>query len=129
MNTLRELRALAPEASVAPHHLFRPSPADGHGATGSPARATRKSVGHVGVIDTGADLTRPFLLSTILATEGFTDGGYVPRSHGTVVSEIPAQNGVSIGALMCSASTATIVSPRRLQRSQRSIGHVGTACA
>jgi hypothetical protein len=101
---IAELQALAPLASIAPHHLFRPSSddassqsshsppplaAEGQGG-GSPGS------GHVGVIDTGADTSWPALTDSIVQTEGFADGGYTSRTHGTLVSEIVARSGARL---------------------------------
>lgn len=94
---IAELQALAPLASIAPHHLFRPSgddspsppPPAGEGQGGGNAA-------HVGVIDTGADTSWPALTRSIVQTEGFADGGYTSRAHGTLVSEIVARSGAQL---------------------------------
>jgi subtilisin family serine protease len=54
------------------------------------------SSGHVGIIDTGADISWPALTRSIVQTEGFADGGYTSRTHGTLVSEIVARSGVQL---------------------------------
>lgn len=95
---ISELQALAPLASIAPHHLFRPSADDVAPAT---AQATEEpsaapDSGHVGVIDTGADLSWPALARSIVQTEGFADGGYTSRAHGTLVAEIVARSGARL---------------------------------
>jgi minor extracellular protease Epr len=95
---ISELQALAPLASIAPDHLFRPSGEDGVAAAVEPAPAAvvTTHVGHVGVIDTGADVSWPALAHSIVQTEGFADGGYTSRTHGTLVSEIVARSGASL---------------------------------
>jgi hypothetical protein len=94
---IAELQALAPLASIAPHHLFRPS-ADvtGDAAATVAAPAPAAGSGHVGVIDTGADTSWPALTRSIVQTEGFADGGYTSRTHGTLVSEIVARSGARL---------------------------------
>jgi hypothetical protein len=95
---ISELQALAPLASIAPHHLFRPSGDDAVAATVETAAAPVAAVntGHVGVIDTGADVSWPALTHSIVQTEGFADGGYTSRTHGTLVSEIVARSGAQL---------------------------------
>lgn len=102
---ISELQALAPLASIAPHHLFRPSgddvaaPAAEAPPPSPPPQAGEdkdKSGGHVGVIDTGADVSWPALTRSIVQTEGFADGGYTSRTHGTLVSEIVARSGARL---------------------------------
>jgi subtilisin family serine protease len=97
---ISELQALAPLASIAPHHLFRPSADE---VAAEAADAVTKSAplpvthyGHVGVIDTGADTSWPALTRSIVQTEGFADGGYTSRTHGTLVSEIVARSGAQL---------------------------------
>jgi subtilisin family serine protease len=96
--TISELQALAPLASIAPDHLFRPSGdevvATSAGTTSLPVAAI--NAGHVGVIDTGADVSWPALTHSIVQTEGFADGGYTSRAHGTLVSEIVARSGARL---------------------------------
>jgi hypothetical protein len=97
--TISDLQALAPLASIAPHHLFRPSGDDVVEAPppSPPTQAAEeKSGGHVGVIDTGADTSWPALSRSIVQTEGFADGGYTSRAHGTLVSEIVARSGATL---------------------------------
>jgi hypothetical protein len=96
--TISELQALAPLASIAPDHLFRPS-GDEVVATAAetvPAPIPAINAGHVGVIDTGADVSWPALSRSIVRTEGFADGGYQSRAHGTLVSEIVARSGAHL---------------------------------
>lgn len=96
---ISELQALAPLASIAPHHLFRPSGDDSSSSQSPPPPAGEGqggSSGHVGVIDTGADISWPALTDSIVQTEGFADGGYTSRTHGTLVSEIVARSGVRL---------------------------------
>lgn len=97
---ISELQALAPLASIAPHHLFRPSGDDVAAPAAEtvtePAPATAPNAGHVGVIDTGADVSWPALRHSIVQTEGFADGGYTSRTHGTLVSEIVARSGARL---------------------------------
>lgn len=97
---IAELQALAPLASIAPHHLFRPSGDDGAEAAAAiitePDPAPSMNSGHVGVIDTGADVSWPALKRSIVQTEGFADGGYTSRAHGTLVSEIVARSGARL---------------------------------
>jgi Subtilase family len=97
---ISELQALAPLASIAPHHLFRPSGDDvaapAAEADAQPAPAPVANTGHVGVIDTGADVSWPALTRSIVQTEGFADGGYTSRTHGTLVSEIVARSGARL---------------------------------
>ena len=99
---ISELQALAPLASIAPHHVFRPSADDAAVATpeeSSPAPVPRhepNGAGHVGVIDTGADLAWPALTRAIVQTEAFADGGYTSRTHGTLVAEIVARSGAQL---------------------------------
>jgi subtilase family protein len=95
--TISDLRALAPLASIAPHHLFRPSGDEESLPPSPPPQAEEeKNGGHVGVIDTGADTSWPALTHSIVQTEGFADGGYTSRAHGTLVSEIVARSGATL---------------------------------
>jgi hypothetical protein len=96
--TIAELQALAPLASIAPDHLFRPSgdEAAATDATVTPVPVPAIHAGHVGVIDTGADVAWPALAHSIVQTEGFADGGYTSRAHGTLVSEIVARSGARL---------------------------------
>jgi minor extracellular protease Epr len=95
--TMRELQAIAPQASIAPHHLFRPSAPTGVEHFLSPARVPGVlSMVQVGIVDTGADASRATLTHAILATQGFADGRYVPRLHGTLVAEIAARGGARL---------------------------------
>ena len=95
---ISELQALAPLASIAPDHLFRPSGDDVIATTVAPVPApiVAANAGHVGVIDTGADVSWPALTHSIVQTEGFADGGYTSRTHGTLVSEIVARSGAHL---------------------------------
>jgi len=96
--TIAELQVLAPLASIAPDHLFRPS-GDEAAATAvetAPLPVPAVNAGHVGVVDTGADVAWPALAHSIVRTEGFADGGYTSRAHGTLVSEIVARSGAHI---------------------------------
>jgi Subtilase family len=97
--TIADLQALAPLASIAPHHLFRPSDdeiAEVSPPSPRPQAEDEKNGGHVGVIDTGADTSWPALTHSIVQTEGFADGGYTSRTHGTLVSEIVARSGATL---------------------------------
>jgi len=95
--TISDLQALAPLASIAPHHLFRPSGDEDLPPPSPPPQAgEEKNAGHVGVIDTGADTSWPALTHSIVQTEGFADGGYTSRAHGTLVSEIVARSGATL---------------------------------
>jgi minor extracellular protease Epr len=96
--TIAELQALAPLASIAPHHLFRPSgdEIELDEITQPGVRLPSRNFGHVGVIDTGADTSWPALARSIVQTEGFADGGYTARAHGTLVAEIVARSGASL---------------------------------
>ncbi|HEY7641102.1 MAG TPA: S8 family serine peptidase [Steroidobacteraceae bacterium] len=97
---ISELQALAPLAGIAPHHLFRPSGDEAVPSSASPAPLAGEGQGggnaHVGVIDTGADTSWPALTRSIVQTEGFADGGYTSRAHGTLVSEIVARSGARL---------------------------------
>jgi subtilisin family serine protease len=90
------LRAIAPEAEFAPHHLFRAS----EGAARERGAASSASVSgqtvRIGVIDTGADSSWSPLATAIVRSEGFADGGYTPRSHGTLVAEVAAVRGAQL---------------------------------
>ena len=95
--TISELQALAPLASIAPDHLFRPSGDDAVTSVEiAPTPGPPINTGHVGVIDTGADVSWPALAHSIVRTEGFADGGYTSRAHGTLVSEIVARSGAHL---------------------------------
>jgi hypothetical protein len=95
---ISELQALAPLASIAPHHLFRPSGDEAVATTvdPTPIPVAAANTGHVGVIDTGADVSWPALKLSIVQTEGFADGGYTSRTHGTLVAEIISRSGVHL---------------------------------
>lgn len=92
---IQELQGLAPRASIAPHHLFHPSEiAAASSATDVGFQREVYATGaQVGIVDTGADSSWPVLANAIIRTHGFVDGGYVPRRHGTLVSEIVARSG------------------------------------
>jgi hypothetical protein len=96
--TISDLQALAPLASIAPHHLFRASGdnVDELDASTQPGPLPFMNLGHVGVIDTGADTSWSALTRSIVQTEGFADGGYTSRAHGTLVSEIAARTGAKL---------------------------------
>ena len=99
---LRDLQALVPEASVAPHHLFRPAgPLPGTAAVVSKESSAPASADAalLGMIDTGVAPVSPALARALVRTESFAPGGYVPRAHGTVVADVAA----GTGALLCSA--------------------------
>lgn len=96
--TIAELQSLAPDASVAPHHLFRPS----QGATGTPdaqqapvTAATPRAV-TIGVIDTGVATSSALLARAVTRTQAFTESGYRPRPHGTLVASIAAAGGAGV---------------------------------
>src|SRR6185295_13205898 len=80
------------------HHLFRPSGDEAVATTveSAPVPVAAANTGHVGVIDTGADVSWPALAHSIVRTEGFADGGYTSRAHGTLVSEIVARSGAHL---------------------------------
>lgn len=96
--TISELQVLAPLASIAPDHLFRPAGDEvvATAAETTPAPVAAINAGHVGVIDTGADVSWPALTHSIVRTEGFAAGGYTSRAHGTLVSEIVARSGARL---------------------------------
>lgn len=94
--SISELQALAPLASIAPHHLFRPSGDEAAVAAADASPVAVESSAHVGIIDTGADKSWPALSQSIVQTEGFADGGYTSRTHGTLVSEIVARSGARL---------------------------------
>jgi hypothetical protein len=96
--TISELQALAPLASIAPDHLFRPSGDEEAVTTAAPTPTPAPAInsGHVGVIDTGADISWPALTHSVVKTEGFADGGYTSRAHGTLVAEIVARSGAHL---------------------------------
>jgi len=68
--TISELQALAPLASIAPDHLFRPSGDEVVATTAetTPAPVAAINTGHVGVIDTGADVSWPAITHSIVRT-------------------------------------------------------------
>jgi minor extracellular protease Epr len=94
---IAELRQIVPGARIAPNHVFRPS-----GVTPAlrAAPGTVISNGNradlIGVIDTGVDSQSSGLQIHVSATRGFAPGGYVGRSHGTVVAKIAAQRGANL---------------------------------
>jgi hypothetical protein len=90
-----DLRAVAPDAEFAPHHLFRASEAESERTVAAASGASAHRV-RIGVIDTGADGSWPALTSAIVRTEGFAEGGYTPRSHGTLVAEVAATRGAQL---------------------------------
>jgi hypothetical protein len=96
--TISELQALAPLASIAPDHLFRPSGDEEAVTTAAPTPTPAPAInsGHVGLIDTGADISWPALTHSIVKAEGFADGGYTSRAHGTLVAEIVARSGAHL---------------------------------
>jgi minor extracellular protease Epr len=96
---ISRIQALAPEASAAANHLFRPSQAIGSGAApGSPAlvAANRDSGARVGIIDTGADRQWPLLAGAVLDAQSFTGADYSPREHGSLVAAIGSANGARL---------------------------------
>lgn len=95
--SILELQALAPEASVAPHHLFRPSQGESQAAASVVSvHDAHEPATTIGIVDTGASAASPLLAAAVLRTQAFTDGGYRPRSHGTIVASIAASGGAQI---------------------------------
>ncbi len=91
------IQALAPDASVAPNHVYRLSQDGPSSAIGRPvATIANASAALVGVIDAGADPAWGTLTRAIVRTQGFAAGGYAPRTHGTVVAEIASAGGASL---------------------------------
>ncbi len=91
------IQRLAPDAGVAPNHIYRPSVAEAGSAASQPLHATAAVKGSMlGVIDAGADPAWAGLGRAILRTQGFAAGGYAPRTHGTVVAEIAAAEGAQL---------------------------------
>lgn len=96
----RELQALLPDASVAPHHLFRP--AAGLAQSELAPRPTEPRADSdaelLGVIDTGIAPATRELEAALVHTEAFAPGGYVPRTHGTVVGAVAARAGARLSS-------------------------------
>lgn len=99
--TIVELQTIAPTATFAPHHLFRAAGEDEIDAPETsiaPAMSispTEVSV-HIGLVDTGADTAWSALEHAVVETQGFADGGYTPRFHGTRVAEVAASHGAKL---------------------------------
>jgi subtilisin family serine protease len=103
--TLVALRALAPNADIAPNHVFRPSQSvavtaamnsDANVANNPTARAPKSLTAQIGIIDTGADNSWSELTDSVVRTQGFADGGYTARIHGSVVSQIAVTQGARL---------------------------------
>lgn len=94
-DTVARLQALIPEASVAPHHLYRPSAVPG--APLPDIDPARPSVARtpIGIIDTGIEPVTAALRAALITTRGFA-GDYVPREHGTLVGDIAARGGAGL---------------------------------
>ena len=94
---LRQLQALVPAADVAPHHLFRPA---GGAADVAPlvSQATdlQPDAPELGIVDTGIATATPALSRALKESRSFAPGGYVPRTHGTVVGDVAARAGASL---------------------------------
>jgi subtilisin family serine protease len=96
---IQRLRALVPEAYVAPNHVFYPSAAEARVETpraADEAAPVKTSSATIGIIDTGVDSKWAPLSTKIAQTHSFADGGYTPRAHGTIVSEIAARQGARL---------------------------------
>jgi Subtilase family len=97
---IETLRTLAPEAHVAPNHVFRPSQASGGqssmGKTSSGQSVAAPRSADIGVIDTGADLQIPLLSRAVAYTKGLAAGGYQARAHGSAVAQLAALEGASL---------------------------------
>jgi len=94
--TIQELQALAPQASIAPHDIFRPSADTAENIAVRTGTTDVPSQAHVGIVDTGADDSLASLKNAVVEQQGFVDGSYVPRMHGTVVAEIAALAGAHV---------------------------------
>jgi hypothetical protein len=92
------LHRIAPEARIAPNHVFRPSGAASAPLLPEPAVAVHAdtSMISIGLIDTGADRSSGALGTRVSGTRGFTAGGYIARPHGTLVAQIASQRGAPL---------------------------------
>lgn len=106
-STLERLKSAAPEATVAPNHVFRPSAGDTGAYRPARAAAHRPAQGRLGIIDTGVDVQGLGLQRSVLATRSFTGGAYTPRPHGSTVAVIAANSGVAIDAADVFATDAS----------------------
>jgi subtilisin family serine protease len=100
---VQQLRALAPDASVAPNHLFRPSEAEKAAAplATTVARTAAASSGTertatLGIIDTGVEAARLPDPHAIVATWSSDTTNYIPRAHGTAVAAIASTEGADL---------------------------------
>jgi subtilisin family serine protease len=97
---IETLHVLAPEAHVAPNHVFRPSQGLAeHALTGKPSSSQSRSgtlTADIGVIDTGADLQIPLLSQAVVFAKGLAAGGYQARAHGSAVAQLAALDGASL---------------------------------
>ena len=99
---MQRLHTIDPDAEIASNHLFHPSQqatSNRNEAAIPAARNTNSIVSShfvIGVIDTGADQTRELLKLAIVDTQGLTENGYVPRTHGTIVSQIACTEGARL---------------------------------
>ncbi|MBU6371670.1 MAG: S8 family serine peptidase [Alphaproteobacteria bacterium] len=105
--TLERLKSAAPEATVAPNHVFRPSAGDVGAYRPARAKAAASGKGRMGIIDTGVDVEGLGLQRAVLSTRSFTGGAYTPRPHGSTVAVIAANSGVSIDAADVFATDAS----------------------
>lgn len=96
--TIAALRQQVPGVRAAPNHVFEPSgAAPGAPVLALPGAATPATgTPRIGIIDTGADATHPRLRDVVVATRGFSDGGYVARPHGTAVAQLATSLGASV---------------------------------
>jgi len=100
--TLQALRVIAPNADIAPNHVFRPSqnPVRQENAEdfsrNSKTVANRSTLADIGVIDTGADSAWATLKSALVDAQGFAEGGYTTRLHGSIVAQIAAAEGAHL---------------------------------
>jgi len=98
---LQQLRALVPDASLAPNHIFRPSQLGTSAgvlpSAGPAPTATSDLRTTLGVIDTGVDLRLPLLAGAVVQARAFAGGDQPrPRAHGTLVAEIAARHGARL---------------------------------
>lgn len=96
---VERVQALAPQAAVAPNHLFSasaPAPVSAPPPAGS---APRRAVvgGRIGIIDTGAEFATGPLSAVVDEARSFTGQPYSPREHGSVVAAIAAAQGLRLG--------------------------------
>lgn len=98
---ISRIQTLAPDASAAANHLFRPSAssADSAPATLVPAVADARHDGsaRLGIIDTGADRQWPLLAGAVVDARAFTGAEYSPREHGSLVAAIGSAGGARLG--------------------------------